>query len=250
MPRYYIKAEGRKIYRETKAEISKLAREFANATGIGVPVYAETITGGHRAYSAHKNEPFVRNPTSTYPRIKVHDFTTHTGQILRVYFVNTGSSRNHGGAYKTKAEAEKAIKKFNRNPVMQGHDYTGERWLISGIAPQGVKAKAYIDGTRDDAEREADYARTAYRWRGITVRRVEGPVKVGKMKRNPASSRITYKLHDDGAGAGKGMRWWWQVDLDGKPKYKGFSATKPQAMINVKHGMADLKDIVSRGVYI
>lgn len=94
---------------------------------------------------------------------------------------------DHGLGLKTRAGVQRGVT-FARNPMMQGQEFSGEQWVIKGIAPNGRKYTGYAS-SRDEAEREADYAHDNRGIRAITVRRTQAP-----MKRNPAKRKQPSKL--------------------------------------------------------
>lgn len=70
-------------------------------------------------------------------------------------------------------------RRYSRNPLMGGHDFTGEEWVIKGIMPNGSHATIYAN-SKAEAERELDYARRIYKLRATTLRRSRAPVSASK----------------------------------------------------------------------
>ena len=60
-----------------------------------------------------------------------------------------------------------------RNPVMRGHDYTGESWRIRAMAPSGATLTAYED-TKSRAEGLARLLRRQ-KYAAVTIAQVRKP---------------------------------------------------------------------------
>lgn len=97
--------------------------------------------------------------------------------------------------------------KFSRNPMMQGHDFSGEEWCVKGIAPNGRTSTAYANSKRE-AEETADYLRDNRGVRGITVRRTKAPMKSNpaNRKRPPPSDGLVIYNHGKAAGRNRASR--------------------------------------------
>lgn len=59
-----------------------------------------------------------------------------------------------------------------RNPAIRGVDFTGEEWTVAGMGKRG--RLAVIEGSRQDAERMAEYLH-GEGYRALTVRRTKAP---------------------------------------------------------------------------
>lgn len=78
-----------------------------------------------------------------------------------------------------------ARRTLKRNPVMRGHDFTGEEWTTVGFGPRG--RLAMISESRAAAERDAAYLH-AMGYRALTTRRTKAPVSAqGGLKRRAAA---------------------------------------------------------------
>jgi hypothetical protein len=118
--RYWVEIEGERIYRNTYAELKRLAQAAA----------------------------------------------TRLNQALLVGYDDEVA--------RPKPKKRRTTRRYGSNPMMQGVEFSGEQWVIKGIAPNGRKAVAYA-ATRAEAEDTADYLHANYRWRAITTRRVAAP---------------------------------------------------------------------------
>jgi hypothetical protein len=124
---------------------------------------------GGRTRSSTATE--VRSPTRTSTVADTRGNVTVTG--------GAGAGANTTVNLGARGKPAKRRKTYDRNPLMQGQDFSGESWVIKGIAPNGRKAMAYA-GTRAEAENEADYWHANYGIRAITVRRVAAPYRKGR----------------------------------------------------------------------
>lgn len=130
--RYWLKHGGRKIYHETKAAVTKAARQLADTLGVGVPIGFDDLTGSKRVASAHRTTPFMRNPV-----MQGHDFTGEE------YKVTAYKGRTPIVAYAdSKAEADDLKRQFKA----QGYSFTLGRQTRKAMTSNPVKA-ARTQGT-------------------------------------------------------------------------------------------------------
>jgi hypothetical protein len=183
MPGYWVKV-GRQVHHlaaTTEAAAVREGQAIANLVGAAVTLGHGAVTkrkpmkrnpapaAGGRTRSSTATE--VRSPTRTSTVADTRGNVTVTG--------GAGAGANTTVNLGARGKPAKRRKTYDRNPLMQGQDFSGESWVIKGIAPNGRKAMAYA-GTRAEAENEADYWHANYGIRAITVRRIAAPYRKGR----------------------------------------------------------------------
>lgn len=215
--KYYILKDGQRYYADTIKDIRAMATQLANATGLPVKVNVTSavrraVGGAERLGVIREGGVFARNPAP-----KTIYFTdTHSGKMCRLIWVPespyakahwkfTGYDGHMRFADQPMANItnhlrkdgyiRKAAKKFTRNPVMQGVDFTGEQWKITGKAPRGGHAVAYAN-----SKREAEDEARLWRQHGVvgiqTVRLTapmqSNPTRAAKARKSAAHKRGAY----------------------------------------------------------
>lgn len=170
MARYYIMRDGAKLYKDTVKAIEREARKLADATGIGVPVYIESMGRSQRAGIQRREATFARNPVSrtkqyvasvkealtaagyawSKPAYNMAVFNAEDGRVSvagTVSLIKTYLDNDYfeGSPYKGAA----ANKRFKRNPAARPY-------FMIYVRDNGEWSPQFGDYTRADVVQEVE----------------------------------------------------------------------------------------------
>lgn len=133
-----------------------------------------------------------------------------TGAAVRVYEDTAGVG--FGGTHKSTVSRGGSVA-FTRNPMMQGHDYTTEKWKVTGKNPRtGSFIHAYADN-KAEAQAETRVLRGAGYTGVMAVKVGAKKLPASKMaamqgfKRNPTKTKQYYVIWDDNFGKPQALRY-------------------------------------------